>query len=147
MNNNKSQFSKLKMNSIKKILIVSLPILIAGLSIGAYFIFINMNKEEIKENVLIPNPQDPSIDENNIFPEIDSKDFYNLIEFENGRPFIGDKMMAAIIKDIITRLGSVDGDLSFYIVEDSAIKKTIYFKWVFEKKELKKTYIISINSL
>ncbi|MGL5205811.1 MAG: MHO_1590 family protein [Metamycoplasmataceae bacterium] len=99
------------------------------------------------DDISIPDVEEPSIDENDIFPEIDSKDFYNLIEFENGLPFIGDKMMAAIIKDIVNRLGSAEGNLAFYIIENSKVEKTIYFKWINGEKELKKTYIISINSL
>ncbi|MGL5617906.1 MAG: MHO_1590 family protein [Metamycoplasmataceae bacterium] len=146
-NKNKSIFSKLKIINSKKLILIPLPILIVGFSIGSYFIFANMNKNKENDNILIPDIEEPQIDENDIFPEIDSKNFYNLIEFENGYPFIGDKMMASIIKDIITRLGSVDGDLAFYIIENSRIKKTIYFKWIHEGKELKKTYIISINSL
>ncbi|MGL5204687.1 MAG: MHO_1590 family protein, partial [Metamycoplasmataceae bacterium] len=60
---------------------------------------------------------------------------------------IGDNMLAAIIKDIVTRLGSVEGNLAFYIIENSRTEKIIYFKWIHEEKELKKTYFISINSL
>jgi hypothetical protein len=44
-------------------------------------------------------------------------------------------------------LGSVDGDINFYIIKNSNLQKTIYFKWIYKEKEIKKTYIISINAL
>jgi hypothetical protein len=44
-------------------------------------------------------------------------------------------------------LGSVNGDIHFYITENSITEKTIYFKWIYNEKEIKKTYIISINAL
>ncbi|MGL5643358.1 MAG: MHO_1590 family protein [Metamycoplasmataceae bacterium] len=128
-------------------MLIPIPILIVGFSVGSYFVFTNMSKDKIKDDIVIPDIEEPPINENDIFPEINAKDFYNLIEFENGLPFIGDKMMAAIIKDIVTRLGSVDGNLAFYIIENSQVEKTIYFKWIHDEKELKKTYIITINSL
>lgn len=143
----KKGFTKLRNMSAKKILLIALPISFIGLIVGSYFIFININKTEIKEDIIVPDILDPPTDENQIFPEIDSKDFYDLIEFENGLPFIGDKMIASIIKDIITRLGTVEGSLSFYITEISLTEKAIYFKWTNKEKEVKKTYIISINSL
>ncbi|MGL5732739.1 MAG: MHO_1590 family protein [Metamycoplasmataceae bacterium] len=146
-NKNTNFFSKLRIINSKKIMMISLPILIVGSSIGSYFLFTNINKNNENDDVFIPDVEEPPINENDIFPEIDSKDFYNLIEFENALPFIGDRMLAAIIKDIVTRLGSVDGNLAFYIIENSPIEKIIYFKWIHEEKELKKTYIISINSL
>ncbi|MGL5204841.1 MAG: MHO_1590 family protein [Metamycoplasmataceae bacterium] len=146
-NKNINMLSKLRIINSKKLLLITLPILIVGFSIGSYWILTNMNKNKNNNDNLIPDVEEPEIDENDIFPEIDSKDFYNLIEFENGLPFIGDNMLAAIIKDIVTRLGSVEGNLTFYIIENSRTEKIIYFKWIYEEKELKKTYIISINSL
>ncbi len=128
----------------KKVLMISLPILIVGLSVGCYFIF--KNPEQPKTiNPIIENP--PIEEEKEVFPVIKASDFYHLIEFEDGKPFIGDKMMSAIIKDVITRLGSVDGDINFYIIKNSNLQKTIYFKWIYKEKEIKKTYIISINAL
>ena len=128
----------------KKILMVSLPIIIIGISLGCYFTFKNQNND--KKPILIV--ESPNIDESQaVFPIIKSSDFYHLIEFENGKAFIGNKMMAAIIKDIVTRLGTVNGDIKFYIKENSSVEKMIYFKWIYQEKEIKKTYIILINAL
>ena len=136
---------KLLNHHLKRILFIALPIVVTGLTIGGYFMYQSINKPNTtKPNIIKPitKPVDPII-----FPKIKSIDFYHLIEFENGIPFIGEIMMAAIIKDIVTRLGSVDGMLSFYIVKNSSVESTIYFKWIYEKKEIKKTYIISIKGL
>jgi hypothetical protein len=109
----------------KKILLISIPILVAGLSTGCYFIF--KNQDQGSGLPIAPEENDIEKDKE-VFPIIKQSDFYHLIEFENGKPFIGDKMMAAIIKDVITRLGSVNGDIHFYITENSITEKTIYFK-------------------
>ena len=128
----------------KKILMVSLPIIIIGISLGCYFTFKNQNND--KKPILIV--ESPNIDESQaVFPIIKSSDFYHLIEFENGKAFIGNKMMAAIIKDIVTRLGTVNGDIKFYIKENSSVEKRIYFKWIYQEKEIKKTYIIYAEML
>ena len=138
-------FKKKKINiNYKKILMISLPIIIVGVSVSCYFMFKNQSNNKTP----ILNIESPNTEENkDVFPIIKSSDFYHLIEFENGKPFIGNKMMAAIIKDIVTRLGTVNGDIKFYIKENSGVEKIIYFKWVYQEKEIKKTYIILINAL
>ncbi len=105
----------------------------------------NTNKQTKPSDPIIETPS--TIIDKSIFPKIKSSDFYDLIEFKNGIPFIGDIMLAAIIKDIITRLGSPDGELKFYIVKNNPLETTLNFKWVHEKKEIKKTYIISIKGI
>ncbi|MDK2819240.1 MAG: hypothetical protein KFW07_00225 [Mycoplasmataceae bacterium] len=143
---NKKIINLLK-NNFNRILLISIPVITISSIISSYFIYLKYFKKEKSEEKILPPEKEDEKEDTEIFPEIKSIDFYDLIDFENGSPIIGDRMIAAIIKDIVTRLGTSLGDISFYITEKTNREKLIFFKWINDKKELKKTYIISINAL
>lgn len=117
-NNNKNFFLSFLIKNKKKLLLIGTPTLVIVISVGGYIFYENA----IKTKTFIKKPTDVVVlptDKEIIFPDINSIDFYDQIEFKNGEPFIGDKMISSIIKSVITRLGSTDGDVSFYIEEVS----------------------------
>lgn len=129
--------------------LISVSMITVSAIISSYFIYTKYFKNSKEEEKILPpeNEDEKNNQDFEIFPEIKSVDFYDLIDFENGAPVIGDRMLAAIIKDIVTRLGVSQGDMSFYIIEKTNWEKLIFFKWIHDKKEIEKTYIISINGL
>ncbi len=124
---------------------IGIPIFITSFAIISYMVYSNNTIKTNKNKIITPSIIKP--DNELIFPDIKTRDFYDQIEFEEGLPFVGSKMMGAIIKSIISRLGSVNGDVTYYIIEKSKVQKNIYFKWSYKKKEIKKTYNILINGL
>lgn len=146
-NNKINKYLSLLTVNKKKILIIGIPVITLAICAGSYFIYENTKKTNISSSISPPPPPIIPDEVDAIFPEIKTFDFYDLIEFKNGKPIIGDKMIASIVKSIVSRLGTTNGDISFYIEDISDVNKNIFFKWVYENKQIKKTYNILINGL
>lgn len=105
---------------------------------------INSNKPTNTEN---KDKEFTFNDPNMYFPKIYEKDYLNLIEFDNHKPIIGDKIKIKVIQDVVNRVSTSEGKLSFYI-EETKDKQLInfHFKWEKDKNVLYKTYTISIKN-
>lgn len=95
-------------------------------------------EKENKEEVTINDP-------NMYFPKIYEKDYYSLIEFENHKPIIGEKIKIKVIQDVVNRVSTSDGKLSFYVEEKNKQLVNFHFKWEKNNIVLSKTYTISIQ--
>ncbi|BDX52732.1 hypothetical protein JPM7_3390 [Metamycoplasma equirhinis] len=94
------------------------------------------NKKQLKE-----------IPWKNIFPDIKSSNYYNMLNFRNGQAWIDEEMIVNIIKDIINRATILDGEIkyAYKIIDDQTVLISFIWKNSIEKTAI--TYKISTNKL
>ncbi|QJB71387.1 MHO_1590 family protein [Mycoplasma sp. 1654_15] len=131
---------KLKLN--KKILFISLGV-ITSLAIIAslttFFVIKNKQKTEIKsdDDTLFSNSK---LEAKDIFPIIYASDYYDLIEIENGHAKIGEKLVAAFVKDIISKITISYGDIKFNYKIKTDQEIFIEFVWFHQDEEVSQNY-------
>lgn len=79
------------------------------------------------------------------FPKMNIKEYYDFIEFENHNPIITNKLKLNFIKDVIRRVATSRGKISFYVEETNKQKVSFYFKWTYNSTTLYKTYVLDLQ--
>lgn len=146
--------------------------LITLASITAWAVISKKNSQKInnnenpnnKQNNDINKPEVPNIDNKNpneinedkklqiinsddIFPIIETRDYYDKLNFKDGQPWIDDDMISYIIKNIIGRMTINDGAIKYVIKRESDQNVTIHFIWYNTTKKAYRTYKISTNTI
>lgn len=81
------------------------------------------------------------INSDNFFPKLYQVDYYDYLEFdENAKPVIGDKFIMQVISDVVSRVASSNGNISYTITKHSNSSVDFHFKWTYKNKILYKTY-------
>ena len=145
--------------------------LITLASVTAWAVISKKNSQKInnnenpnnKQNNDINKPEVPNIDNKNpneinedkklqiinsddIFPIIETRDYYDKLNFKDGQPWIDD-MISYIIKNIIGRMTINDGAIKYVIKRESDQNVTIHFIWYNTTKKAYRTYKISTNTI
>ena len=146
--------------------------LITLASVTAWAVISKKNSQKInnnenpnnKQNNDINKPEVPNIDNKNpneinedkklqiinsddIFPIIETRDYYDKLNFKDGQPWIDDDMISYIIKNIIGRMTINDGAIKYVIKRESDQNVTIHFIWYNTTKKAYRTYKISTNTI
>lgn len=79
------------------------------------------------------------------FPKINPSDYYKLVDFENHEPIINDDFRLQLIKDVISRVASSQGEISFNVEEVSPKHNIFHFKWTYGDKVLYKNYTVNFE--
>ena len=113
----------------------------------------DINKPEVP-NIDNKNPNEISedkklqiINSDDIFPIIETRDYYDKLNFKDGQPWIDDDMISYIIKNIIGRMTINDGAIKYVIKRESDQNVTIHFIWYNTTKKAYRTYKISTNTI
>lgn len=123
-------------------------ILVSSAAASGYFIIKQNKKEIVKEIKPVETKEkiELKLSPSDIFPEIDSRDYYDFLEYSDNNIIIGDKLISNIIKDIITRLKVSYGDIEFYFDRKSNYEGTLYLNWISPNNEkISKNFQISLN--
>ena len=102
----------------------------------------NKNPNEINEDKKLQ-----IINSDDIFPIIETRDYYDKLNFKDGQPWIDDDMISYIIKNIIGRMTINDGAIKYVIKRESDQNVTIHFIWYNTTKKAYRTYKISTNTI
>ena len=146
--------------------------LITLASVTAWAVISKKNSQKInnnenpnnKQNNDINKPEVPNIDNKNpneinedkklqiinsddIFPIIETRDYYDKLNFKDGQPWIDDDMISYIIKNIIGRMTINDGAIKYVIKRENDQNVTIHFIWYSTTKKAYRTYKISTNTI
>ncbi|MBN3535078.1 MHO_1590 family protein [Mycoplasma procyoni] len=127
----------------KKILIISASG-VAGVGVagvGTYFA-VSQTKTFVQEH---NEEQQYQLKVEDVFPSIDQKDYYHLIEIVDKKPVITDKMIAFFIKDVIKKLGVSYGNIKFAHDKKDDQNANVEFIWEYENQILRKNYHFSIR--
>lgn len=82
----------------------------------------------------------------NIFPELNVLDYYPYVEYVDNKLVLGDKLIAAVISDLIARLNSSKGDLEFAYDKISSTKIIFYINWIdTEGNKVEKNFGLELN--
>ena len=113
----------------------------------------DMNKPEVP-NIDNKNPNEINedkklqiINSDDIFPIIETRDYYDKLNFKDGQPWIDDDMISYIIKNIIGRMTINGGAIKYVIKRESDQNVTIHFIWYNTTKKAYRTYKISTNTI
>lgn len=124
-------------------------ILISGAVASGYFIMNQKHKTEIvTSNEMVEQDKkiEVKLSPSDIFPEIDPRDYYDFLEYDDNNIIIGDKLISNIVKDVITRLKVSYGDIEFYYERKSNYDGILHFNWISANKEkISKSFQISLN--
>ena len=83
-----------------------------------------------------------------VYPNVFSEDFYPYIDFVNGQSHISDKMIAKLVKQVISDMAITDGTISWaYQRSDSNKTVDVSFKWEGSQETQSRTYQIKLNGL
>ncbi|WP_416388968.1 MHO_1590 family protein [Mesomycoplasma lagogenitalium] len=104
-------------------------------------------KEYLVENQEINQSTDNfyKLSEKDVFPEINSRDYYDLIEIKNNKAVISEKMISFFISDVIKKLGVSYGDIKFNYLYKSEQSVIVEFIWIDKDQKLYKNYHLKIN--
>ncbi|MGZ9428553.1 MHO_1590 family protein [Mycoplasma sp. 1012] len=110
-------------------------------------IYLALKSEDTSKNKKIKNNNESFfLTENDIFPEVDAREYYDYIEIENGEPVINDKMISFFITDIIKRLGVSYGDIKFNYKYENKKSVLVEFIWINEDQKVYKNYHLNIEN-
>ncbi|VEU59810.1 MHO_1590 family protein [Mesomycoplasma neurolyticum] len=145
---------KFKLFDKKKLIFFSLSILVISsiTFITIYFVYNNKNGEHQKQNNNLINNK--TLDDENssmysekdIFPEVNPRDYYELINVEKGVAIIDENFVSFFVKDIIKRLGVSFGDIKFYYKFLNKQNVKIEFVWIFDDEKVYKNYYFKIEN-
>ena len=102
----------------------------------------NKNPNEINEDKELQ-----IINSDDIFPIIETRDYYDKLNFKDGQPWIDNDMISYIIKNIIGRMTINDGAIKYVIKRENDQNVTIHFIWYNTTKKAYRTYKISTNTI
>lgn len=86
------------------------------------------------------------INPDNFFPSLYEDDYYDYVEFDNNaRPTISDKFIFKVLEDVVRRVASSLGIITFSVVKYSNHAVDFNFKWEYEDIILFKTYSFEIG--
>ncbi|WP_169734592.1 MHO_1590 family protein [[Mycoplasma] collis] len=153
-----SSFFKSKKNLL--IIFISFFFVISASSISFYFFYwkpsgeISSNNNKDNKKQLDPNKLDDKSElinnisnysEDEIFPEINERYYYDYIEIESGKGILNEKFVTFFVKDIIRRRGVQFGDIKFdyKIFDDQNLK--VEFVWIYEDEKVYKNYYFHIE--
>lgn len=119
--------------SIISITLITLPI-----------IYFSIKKDKTDE-INSQNEDFKFLSDKDVFPDVDSREYYDLIEIKNNKPIISDNMLTFFISDIIKRLGVSYGDIKFnynYINDQNVL---VEFIWIDNEQKISKNYNLNIE--
>ncbi|ACF07185.1 Uncharacterised protein [Metamycoplasma arthritidis] len=100
-------------------------------------------------NDIEEEPKYKTIPSSEIFPLVNSLDYYDKLNFRNGQAWIDEDMIAFIIKDIVSRMTITYGKIkySYKVISDQEV--LISFIWYSQEKYEKsfRTYRIFVNKV
>ena len=109
------------------------------------------NDEQINEDIdpkaIYENEKLQEINGDNIFPVVNSKDYYDKLNFRNGQAWIDDEMISFIIKDIISRMTITNGNIKYAYkkINDQIVE--LYFIWYNKTQKAFRNYKIHTNTI
>ncbi|MGZ9431692.1 MHO_1590 family protein [Mycoplasma sp. CB776] len=131
----------------KKIILYSSLSVASVIAITIQVIYLALKSEDSSKNKKITNNNESFfLTENDIFPEVDAREYYDYIEIENGEPVINDKMISFFITDIIKRLGVSYGDIKFNYKYENKKSVLVEFIWINEDLKVYKNYHLNIEN-
>lgn len=81
------------------------------------------------------------INPDNFFPSLFEDDYYDYIDFDNNaKPIINDKFIFKVLEDVVGRVASSLGIITFNVVKYSNSAIDFNFKWEYKDIVLFKTY-------
>ncbi|AZZ65493.1 hypothetical protein DMC14_001675 [Metamycoplasma phocicerebrale] len=104
------------------------------------------NEKEVDPND-IGGTKIEEVEWSNIFPKIQSSDYYNKLNYRNGQAWIDENMIVYIIKDVLNRMLITDGIVKYAYKQLDDQNLLITFKWNNDKQKSVVTYKISTNKL
>ncbi|MBN4089513.1 MHO_1590 family protein [Mycoplasma enhydrae] len=119
----------------------------------------DINKSQNEKNELEENDKDTNNKEENnelnakdvdwkkIFPQIQSSDYYDKLNYRNGQAWIDEDMIVYIIKDVLNRMLVSDGVVKYAYKQLDDQNLLITFKWNNQKEKSVVTYKINTNKL
>ena len=145
------------MTKLKKITILSIPILIVAGSMLTVFSISKVNKNKQEEKDIVNTTTSSSQDSNDIytdvkiFPEIDPNNFYSYLRMNNKGtdPVINDDMVLFIVKYIIKNMNVYSGTISWGFKRESESKVDIQIVWKhnYNEKEYSYSHTYSFSAL
>lgn len=132
-----------KLSKKTKIIIFSIVISIVTLSalLGMTFFFLNKDKKTNNDAQFVYK-----LKADDIFPQINYRDYYHLIEIENQKPIISENMISTFIKDIISKLGVSYGDIDFNFWKENPQSVYVEFIWNYQDEKISKNYHLKLNT-
>lgn len=122
--------------------------LLSGLALPFLFTFSCSVQKPVETPPDADEDQPPSIDNaDQFFPQIDPKDYYDLIEFKEHKPIISKKLKAKVIQDVISRVASNQGEINFNIEDVSEQKCIFHFQWKIKDKTFFKNYVFDFENM
>lgn len=143
------------MNKRKKAIITFGTIIpIAGASIGLLVYYNTHKNNEINHNNAYQNITQNNIQESSdiydnmeIFPKLETSDFYKYIRYENGRHIINNDFIAAVINYVVANMKVVGGNVHYKYTQSSPTTLNITFYWSkANTKEYWRTYSINLTT-
>ena len=115
----------------------------------------NKNNENNKEpeindvdpKAIYQNSNLKEVNSDDIFPVVNSNDYYDKLNFRNGQAWIDDDMIAFIIKDIISRMTITNGNIKYAYNKISDQVVEIYFIWYSKTQKAFRNYKIHTNTI
>lgn len=114
------------------ILFVGAPIVVCGAGVGIYFSMSHKKTESktpVKSNLATSETKSiyGMVD---IFPKLNSYEFYSDLRIENGEAIMNDDFVAAVITKVIKDVKVTDGDIKWsYDIDQARKNLSLTFNW------------------